>query len=451
MRIKQISVSGLFGIFDHVIPLNMDERITIIHGPNGFGKTVMLKMLDGFVNSRYSGFQSIPFSKFQVKFDDCNSVEIVNNLNDPENNNSISNLEKIDLDIISFTSKDKSISANINFSIKSLDNLIPEINRIDPKYWHNFTTGEILSLDDVLERFDHFVPPEIANFSRDEPKWLKEFKSRIYVRLIESERLLNLFFSPSYRFDKETASKLSTVSAYSNELAELMQKKFTEYGKLSQSLDRTFPGRVVNQKSSTEITEEKLLSQLNELEKTRSRLIEVGLLDKDDNTDFKIQPKSIDESTKNILSVYIEDVATKLDVFSEIANKIELLRKIINRKFIYSYKKINFSKEKGFVFTTCYDPSSASEQKTLAPTDLSSGEQHELIMLYELLFKVEPKTLVLIDEPELSLHVGWQVEFIKDLQEITELADLDILMATHSPDIIQNRWDLTVELKGLEN
>lgn len=28
IRIKQISVSGLFGIFNHVIPLNMDERIT---------------------------------------------------------------------------------------------------------------------------------------------------------------------------------------------------------------------------------------------------------------------------------------------------------------------------------------------------------------------------------------------------------------------------------------
>lgn len=26
MRIKEISVRGLFGIFDHVIPLNMDER-----------------------------------------------------------------------------------------------------------------------------------------------------------------------------------------------------------------------------------------------------------------------------------------------------------------------------------------------------------------------------------------------------------------------------------------
>ena len=34
---------------------------------------------------------------------------------------------------------------------------------------------------------------------------------------------------------------------------------------------------------------------------------------------------------------------------------------------------------------------------------LSSGEQHELVLAYDLLFKVKEKSLVLIDEPELSL------------------------------------------------
>jgi predicted ATP-binding protein involved in virulence len=47
MRIKEFSVTGLFGVFDRVIPLNMDERITIIHAPNGFGKTIILKMING--------------------------------------------------------------------------------------------------------------------------------------------------------------------------------------------------------------------------------------------------------------------------------------------------------------------------------------------------------------------------------------------------------------------
>ncbi|NEQ66596.1 MAG: AAA family ATPase [Symploca sp. SIO2D2] len=436
MLIKQISVSGLFGIFDHVIPLNMDERITIIHSPNGFGKTVMLKLLDGFVNSRYSVFQDIPFDSFRVQFDNGNSLEILKKINllkgEDNKYNIIIEFHEVNSHPISFTLKNIKLHSVDIQSEKITENII---------HWLNTISKEEIFSEDVKDEED----------GKDEPNWIEHLKNEIHVHLIESQRLLNVFPSNSFRlYDKKTSS-LATVSAYSDELAELMQDKFTEYGKLSQSLDRTFPVRVVNKHSSTEITEEQLVAQLNQLEKVRSRLIEVGLLDKDENTEFQVKPQAIDESTKNILSVYVKDVERKLSVFGEIANKIELLRRIINKKFAYSYKKINFSKEKGFVFTTCYEPSSVSEQKTLAPTDLSSGEQHELIMLYELLFKVEPKTLVLIDEPELSLHVGWQVEFIKDLQEITKLADLDILMATHSPDIIQDRWDLTVELKGLEN
>ena len=45
-RIKQISVKNLFGMFDHTISLNLDERITIIHVLNGFGKTAILRLLD---------------------------------------------------------------------------------------------------------------------------------------------------------------------------------------------------------------------------------------------------------------------------------------------------------------------------------------------------------------------------------------------------------------------
>jgi len=69
-------------------------------------------------------------------------------------------------------------------------------------------------------------------------------------------------------------------------------------------------------------------------------------------------------------------------------------------------------------------------------------------MLYNLLFEVRPGTLVLLDEPELSLHVAWAKHFIKDLQRIVVLSDIDVVVATHSPDLINDRWDLTVELKA---
>ncbi len=440
MRIKQISVSGLFGIFDHVIPLNMDERITIIHGPNGFGKTAMLRILNSFFNSQYSELRAIPFKHFGVAFDDDSSIEIIKNLDhseEAEKNNIVFKFYQPYSEPVDFSLKPRKIRSDRGFPIMIWDYGIeerhPPIRSLD------------LRTEEAVENFDNLS--SLKWKLDEEPDWLEQLKKNIHIRLIESQRLLNFVPNHSSRRSAETPSILSTVSAYSDELAKLMQDKFKEYGTISQSLDRTFPVRVVKQQPSTDLTDEQLRYQLNELEATRSRLIEVGLLDKDEDAEFQIQPQDIDESTKNALSVYVQDVEKKLSVFAEIASKIDLLRKIINNKFAYSYKEINFSKEKGFVVTTSYD-SSLSNSKTLLPTDLSSGEQHELVLLYELLFKVQPNSLVLIDEPELSLHVGWQVQFLKDLQDITQLADLNILMATHSPDIIQDRWDLTVELKG---
>ena len=75
MRIKQVSVTKLFGMFDHVIPFNLGEHITIIHGSNGLGKTTLLRMINGFFNNRYSELRSIPFLAFQIDFDDDSSLE----------------------------------------------------------------------------------------------------------------------------------------------------------------------------------------------------------------------------------------------------------------------------------------------------------------------------------------------------------------------------------------
>ncbi|MBD2492777.1 AAA family ATPase [Nostoc sp. FACHB-280] len=449
MRIKQISVNGLFGIFDHVIPLNMDERITIIHGPNGFGKTAILRILNNFFNSEYRELKTIPFINFRVEFDDNNSsvLEIVINPEYAENSkesNIMFNLLENNINKDSFAVKPISFSSEREYSVRVIDSGIQRsyLKTID------ISNETILFYKDNSEGIP-FI--NLSNFNaREEPEWLEELKENIHIRLIESQRLLNFLPKRSSKQSAEIPSMVSTVSAYSDELAQLMQQKFKEYGTISQSLDRTFPIRVVKHQPSADLTDEQLRHKLSELEANRSRLIEVGLLDKEEDSEVQIQPQDIDESTKNALSVYVEDMDKKLSVFAEIASKIELLKKIINNKFAYSYKEINFSKEKGFVFTTLFNSSlsnSKSNTKTLSPTDLSSGEQHELVLLYELLFKVQPKSLVLIDEPELSLHVGWQVQFLKDLQEITQLADLDILMATHSPDIIQDRWDLTVELK----
>ena len=68
------------------------------------------------------------------------------------------------------------------------------------------------------------------------------------------------------------------------------------------------------------------------------------------------------------------------------------------------------------------------------------------MLLYELIFNTRPNNVVLIDEPEISLHVSWQKEFLNDLLRIIELQNFQVIIATHAPSIINDRWDLVYNL-----
>ena len=151
----------------------------------------------------------------------------------------------------------------------------------------------------------------------------------------------------------------------------------------------------------------------------------------------------VDETTKGVLAVYLEDTEQKLSVLDELASRIDLFKKIVNDHFVFKQMVVN--KQRGFRFF------STRTEEELSLVHLSSGEQHELVLLYELLFRLEKNALILIDEPELSLHIAWQEQFLNDLQSIIALSPLDVLIATHSPQIVSDRWDLTVALKEPED
>ncbi len=198
---------------------------------------------------------------------------------------------------------------------------------------------------------------------------------------------------------------------------------------------RVFQVQPVPSVDTIELTE-----RLQELEKRRQRIIAAGLLAPEENSTPIFGPqKTEDDTKKNILSLFAQDIEKKLEVFDAITAKIELFKELVNKRF--AYKQLDIERNSGFRFRT---PAGLQ----LLPTDLSSGEQHELVLLYELLFKTKQNALILIDEPELSLHVAWQVEFLNDLTRVVKLSSFDVILATHSPQIINDRWDLAIELKG---
>ena len=78
---------------------------------------------------------------------------------------------------------------------------------------------------------------------------------------------------------------------------------------------------------------------------------------------------------------------------------------------------------------------------------LSSGEKQIIIMFYALLFHAEPGSLVILDEPEISLHVSWQQKLGRYFNDICRVRDIQMIVATHSPQVIHDMWDSARELR----
>ena len=53
-RLAEFEIRGLFGLYSHRIRINLAERITIIIGPNGRGKTVCLKFIEAFFKKKFA-------------------------------------------------------------------------------------------------------------------------------------------------------------------------------------------------------------------------------------------------------------------------------------------------------------------------------------------------------------------------------------------------------------
>jgi len=456
MKIQQIGVKNLFGIFNHVIKLNTTEQVTIIHGPNGFGKTILLNMLFSFFKGRFYDLLNIPFKEFFLEFDDGKSVLIKKvkiatfNQNIQGNKEQLSEIaiflefeyrENVESDPQHFQYKTLSAD-NIEIPLNVIDRRLPELTRVGPTSWVHDFTGEKYSLDMIINQYGDKLKISNLNIFKF-PPWLNGLIASKSVYLIKTQRLLSFSGSDrrvrerSYGSDRDSGGPTPVVIKYSNEITQRIGDILASNSKLSQSLDRTFPIRVVKLHKDQYLTKKEAETNLLLLEEKRKNLADADLLNKQE-IDLKELLK-FDRSDIKMLTVYVKDVKEKLAEFDNIYNKISILTTIISNHF--QYKDFSISQEKGFVFT-------ASNGNEIPLEFLSSGEQHELVLFYELLFKVEPGSLILIDEPELSLHVCWQEQFLSDLQKITQLIGFDAIIATHSPEIINDRWDLTVELKG---
>lgn len=71
-------------------------------------------------------------------------------------------------------------------------------------------------------------------------------------------------------------------------------------------------------------------------------------------------------------------------------------------------------------------------------TQLSSGEKQLLIILFQVFLLDEQPSILLLDEPENSLHIEWQQQLIDVIRKLNPNSQL--IISTHSPSIFGDGW-----------
>ena len=250
------------------------------------------------------------------------------------------------------------------------------------------------------------------------PDWFQQIKGNLETQLIHTQRLKgDILWANTFRalYDKDLEE--SVISSHASPTLEDLSFRFLYQSDGDPNFDPAFFEDLENLEVYRKLAmkEARLLGNILEDSATNERLAE--------------KRQELQSLAQTIRSRY-ED--------SEPHRSMLLFMDIINERFLFKSFQVQ-NNEDGFNFLL-------DNGQDVPLSSLSSGERHFLILSYRLVFEVEPDTLVMVDEPELSMNVVWQRNFLKDLQRIVELRKFDVLIATHSPQIIHDKWDWVVHL-----
>lgn len=146
------------------------------------------------------------------------------------------------------------------------------------------------------------------------------------------------------------------------------------------------------------------------------------------------------DTTSMTLMQYRMQILDVPEKAKHITTRIDKLIKVLNELFVRSNKRFEF--EQGGLAVK------NMQGEKIDVEMLSSGEKHMLIILLAVFLQDERTALVLMDEPENTMHISWQRQLVEILVDMNPNAQF--IITTHSPSLFGAGWgDKVVYMEDL--
>lgn len=469
--LERIQVNKLFDKFTYDIDLKNGQNVAILIAPNGCGKTTIFNMVDFIFRPTIAKLRKIlhiPFENCICTLSNGKTVGLeIRNTEKSKKNEDISSNQSYEA-IFKLELESSEVEGKVFLTISdgeeehSLDisSTIQEAIKIINDSEIPFFSSSILPepLEHLMENLDFFDFYE-DDIIRDMPRRYKTFfiqLSKGFKKIIEfrekycckfdinfisADRLYrqNLSFKKDfYRFDEHENNPLFFIQ---ERVKELYRKIDSEYKKLVSEARDKLPKMFLNSENKTEMSFDEFEKSWKEYVSDMEKYYQLGLIE---STQTILEndrlEKSFDENGC-FLSVYLGAFKITLDPWKKQYERMKLFVDIFNTRNEITGKILKYGPN-GLIIKV--------GERVLPLECLSSGEKNDLIMFYNLIFNSEKGALVLIDEPEISLHIQWQEEYIDFLLNICKMNELHAIVATHSPNIVNGHWELYAN-RGLED
>ena len=434
MKLINFNAEGVHGYLKY--NFDFKEELTFITGINGAGKTTAIKLILGLLSPSWFNLTQIKYNFAEVKctaeidgkdteliiratqIEESEKVDLFISMNGQEDSSKIKSFE---LPLFSIHEATKYETRHILTRITRLESHFEELSVV--KQIRSLVTPIYLGLDRRIHEGKQIDSYSIETFSR-ERDFSQNVKGNLFDSLVEAENLIKNHFLNYSQTQQIISLRLKNDIISSS--FDVIDSKSLEIDPESVNLDkRKEQIQVAFQKIRIPGIEERVTDYFIKMNKLQDQVkkIKKGQEQKQIHliSQLFINVPQLERIDK-IIALYKKANIELDDAYSPFSQLIELT----NQFFSESGKKLNIESN-GVINIILPDGAKSPIYR------LSSGEKQILIMLTQLIFG-EQHFVFIIDEPELSLHLGWQQIFVDSLRKASPITQF--VLATHSPSIV---------------